>query len=103
MQIAECFSKVADLAGVLGVTKINRLPGLWVHKVDDEWQVSANGHGETIDQVPPYSIRIENLKYLSIGIVNPSGGMIVGGQEAEDAFIEAVDRAIERAKVKVDA
>jgi hypothetical protein len=94
MQVAECFSKVADLAHALGVKHINELPGLWEHQVNDEWKVSANGHDNTIECCPPGSIKIENLKYFCVGVVSARGGCIMGGQEAEDSFIAAVDKAI---------
>lgn len=95
-QIPESFGIVAELASNLGVTKVNRLPGLWKHDVDGEWAVEVNGNANEVEGVPPYSIKIRNKKYFVFGVVNAKGGMIVGGQEAEDAFIAAVRAAIKK-------
>ena len=95
MRVAECFGKVAELAGALGVQGINTLSGCWDHQVDEYWLIKVNGHRETIDRIQPYEMMIW-FNGLPAGIVHPiRGGVIAAGELVnEDTFIAALDAAI---------
>ena len=43
----------------LGVKKINELPGLWVHKIDEHWAIKCNAHKQEIEGIAPYSWYVE--------------------------------------------
>ena len=49
---------IAELGFALGVSKINELPGVWVHQVDEHWTIGLNGHKEAKDHegfsIPPF-------------------------------------------------
>lgn len=95
-ELSEAFVSVVDLAHALGVREVYKVPGLWKHDIDDQWSVSVNGHAEEIDSVPPYAVAITNRKYLCVGVLRATGGMITGGQQAEDDFIAATKAATQR-------
>lgn len=106
VKISEAFSVLIELAEALGVHDINLLPGAWEMKIDDEWTVAVNGHGQSIYAKPdgcqvgftinPYSAAIWHKGWVigEIGVVD--GVFIVKG--AEDRFINAVRSRIERLK-----
>ena len=95
MQVAECFSKVAELAIALGVEGINKLPGCWEHHVDDHWLIKVNGHTEPVGDIKPYEMMVWFNDWPA-GIIHPiTGGVIAAGTLAnEDTFIAALDAAI---------
>lgn len=76
---------ILEYCSFLGVKKIDKLPGLWVNKVDDTWTIKCNGHLEAIEGVPPFSWFIEYNGWPA-GIMDIMGGGILcageGGNEA---------------------
>ena len=98
MRVAECFSKVAELAIALGVEGINKLPGCWEHQVDEHWRIHVNGHMELVDGIKPYEMMVW-FNGWPAGIVHPVlGGVIAVGEIAnEDTFIAALDAALDAA------
>ncbi len=105
--LCEAFLKITELALALGVEKINELPHLWFHEIDDHWSIAVNGHDAdrhfvgdptmmSID-VPRFSAAIWWNGWLA-GIVDPYAGVIADGAEAnEDTFVAALDNAIVKA------
>ena len=95
IEIPECFNKVAELAIKLGATPMNKHPGCWKYDVDDQWSITLNGHDTEIDSLPPFYLAVYYNGWPA-GIVSPThGGVIAAGTSAnENAFIEALDRAI---------
>lgn len=98
MKITRAFAMIGELAGVLNVTKINELPGLWEHQIDDLWLIKVNGHDKEVEHVPPFSAYI-TFNGWPAGVIDPFGGCIVASDHCnEDSFISAIGAAIERAK-----
>lgn len=102
MKVSEAYAKIAELASVLGVKRINELPGCWEHQIDALWWFAINGHdgpmahsgGEApIDSFDVYV----KFNGWPAGVLGPGGGIIAAGAAAnEDAFIAAIDAAIQR-------
>ncbi|AMO78076.1 hypothetical protein [Pseudomonas citronellolis] len=100
--ICATFILCCQLGTLCGQASIKDLPGCWEHKVDEDWSISFNGHSEEVrdstgSPVPPLSIWVKHSRYFADGIITPFGGMIVGGREAEDDLMSALEAAI-RAK-----
>jgi len=105
--VSLAFVQVAKLCEALGVEAINRLPGCWEHQVDDNWFIAANGHREPTKctkgiTVQPFHCYVE-WNGFPAGEFHPiEGGFIAMGQLAnEDTFIEALQRATEKANASV--
>lgn len=98
--LSEAFTRVCDLALALGVKSIKDLPGCWEYQVDEHWWIAVNGHNGATRcakgaDVPPFRCYVE-FNGWPAGIIDPYGGTIVAGEAAnEDAFIAALDKAIE--------
>ena len=101
--IPEVLTLVAELAFKLGVQNIKDLPGCWEHQVDDSWWIAVNGHHEAIRcsdnsetgmaaEVPPYHVYVTYHGWAA-GIVGPAGGIIVGGDGANENRLCAALRA----------
>ena len=75
----------------IGVKRINELPGLWEHKIDDTWEVKCNGHNKTIGSVPPYSWSISYNGWPA-GIMSITGeGILCAGEGGnEENLKEAI-------------
>jgi len=89
---------IADLGAALGVSRINELPGVWTHEVDDHWTIALNGHKEPKEHeslsIPPFHCTVWYNGWLA-GLFNAFGGTIAAGSVAnEDTFCEALRRAI---------
>jgi hypothetical protein len=105
-KISLAFMEIAKLAEALGVKEINKLDGCWECQVDEQWHVAVNGHpyvqqvqrdgaGWSID---PFHCYVE-FNGWPAGSFHPHGGWIgAGGLANEEAFIEALQRATEKAK-----
>lgn len=73
----------------LGAAKINALPGLWIHQIDEHWLVKCNGHRETMEGVPPYSWSFEYNGWPA-GIRGVRGdGIICAGEAANEKTLKA--------------
>lgn len=96
--IKEAFSAIAQLAGRLGIEKINEMEGCWEHQVDGLWWIAVNGHTKPLKcshgaEVPPINCYIE-FNGWPAGIIDPFGGIIAAGAAAnEDTFIDALNAA----------
>lgn len=73
----------------LGIKRINELPGLFEHKVDEQWTIKCNGHKEPIDNVPPFHWYIEYNGWPA-GILSLTGeGEICDGDTANIDTLQA--------------
>ena len=101
LSVPVALSLIADLSLARGVSGINALPGCHEMEVDEHWWIAVNGHAEMVacsngPEVPPYSAYVE-FNGWPAGIFNRAGGQFVAGSLAnEDAFIAAMEKAIER-------
>lgn len=108
MRLTEAFVAIADLASALGVGNLKARPGCWEHKVDEDWWIYLNAHGEPTRcsqgvEVPPYSAFIM-FRGLPAGVIDPGGGVIAASRDAnEDAFIAALRAAAGAPGVMRDA
>src|SRR5262245_31738092 len=102
-KVSIAFVAVADLAAALGVSNINRLPGCWEYDVDEQWRIALNGHEQPTKcergmAVAPFHCYVE-FNGWPAGELSPYGGYFAVGDAAnEDAFIEALKAATEKAK-----
>jgi hypothetical protein len=93
---AEAFGAILELADVLGVKHIYKLPGLWCVDVDEHWTIRMNGHREEVGGVPAHTAALEYNGWPA-GMSQPSGGIIAAGELAnENSFIEAINRRVEK-------
>lgn len=77
-----------------GIPGLSHHPGVWTRKLDDRWTLKANGHGEPIDDVPPYSFHIEYNGWPA-GVIDPNGAVFAAGTLANlDTFNAALEAAI---------
>jgi hypothetical protein len=96
--ITSAFMKVAELGFALGVKSIKDLPGCWEHQVDEHWRIKVNAHHEVVDGVPPFHCAVD-WNGFPAALFAPDGGTFAAGSCAnEDTFLEALDRAILKAK-----
>ena len=100
MEIATTFAKIVELTEHLGIRALNKLPGCWVHKIDDQWKIALNGHSEDTrhdgHNVPAYTAYVEYNGWPA-GFVAPNGGILAAGDAANEAtFIAAIDRVLAR-------
>ena len=86
-QISELFSVLVDWVVSRGGDMPGKLPGVWRGETDD-WNIACNGSAkETRENIPPLSFHLQHkTALLSMAIVNPFGGAIVGTEES--ALIE---------------
>lgn len=100
-KISEAFSEIAELAKVLDVKDIGKLPGCWEYQIDDQWWIAVNGHSEAIEcstgsKVDPFNCYVQYNGWPA-GLFDPYGGTIAAGTGAnEDNFIAAIKAAIDR-------
>lgn len=97
-----------DLALALKVSKLNQMPGPWVHKVDDNWTIAVNGLKEPRRTEPegcmfvtlqPYEAAFWWNGWLA-GLCGPGGGTIAAHPSGanEDRLIADMKAATARAK-----
>lgn len=109
MNIPVVFDLAVQLGLLLGVEKINTLPGAYICKVDNRWTFAVNGTEKPVAvDLGKDSMGIDELRCFHMavwfngwlaGIINPAGGTICAGEAGnEDALIKALnDRiAVER-------
>jgi hypothetical protein len=90
MEFDTFWEVLVDLGSVAGFIPLNQHPGIVRFNVDDSWKLSMNGHTETIEQVPPFSVYVE-FNGWPAGIIDPSGGCIAAGQLANlDTLLTAM-------------
>jgi hypothetical protein len=96
-QVSIAFSKIAELADLLGIQSIGNLPGLWVYQVDPSWTIAVNGHDQKINYqgmtIDPYHCLALHAGW-PVGYFNPFSGWMAAG--AEDLFLQALDQAFIR-------
>lgn len=97
--ICATFALCCQLGALCGQKAIKDLPGCWEHQINDDWHLSFNGHAHEVTDtsgypVPPISIWVRHSRYFASGVVAPFGGMMMGGGEAEDDLIAALEVAI---------
>lgn len=103
MQLSTAFSLVADLAGLLGVSRINKLATHWECRIDEHWQIAVNGtdkpmlaqpEGSMGVTIEPYHMAVFFNGWLA-GLLTPRDGTFVCGAAGnEDAFIAALEKRI---------
>lgn len=100
MQLSEAFCAVMDYVDAQGAAPLNQYEGCWESRVDERWTISLNGHNVPVADsagglVPEFSCAI-GFNGWPAGIIDPFGnGLIAAGALAnEDAFIEALQRAV---------
>ena len=99
MNICATFILCCQLGTLCGQKSIKDLPGCWEHQINDDWHLSFNGHAHELkdssgDPVPPCSVWVKHSKYFASGVVMPGGGIMLGGREAEEDLIAALEVAI---------
>ena len=103
VKVSKVFSRIVDLMLVRGITNINALPGCAEIKVDEQWEISVNGHSEPMkcrcgSEVPPYAAFIK-FNGWPAGVLTPYGGIIAAGRLAnEGALLDALGAAIAEAE-----
>ena len=85
MQLSELFSEIVLWASRNGAENIRASGRPWTGETD-EWSVAINASRDEVDNIPPFSAKLEHKVYVWLGVVGPSGGAIVGA--SEDALIE---------------
>lgn len=94
-QVAESYHIAAELLlarlNKEGYENLKVYPGIYKLAVDDRWQIECHSqHGETIELLPAYTLRVKFNGWLA-GYIVPSGGVIAAGARAnEDTFIAAL-------------
>jgi len=102
LEVCEAFVRMAELAGALGVSRINELPGCWEHQVDAKWWISVNGSKDLRRnsdgiELSPFSMAVK-FNGWPAGIIDLAGGVIAAGECAnEDTFIAALQAATQAA------
>lgn len=96
--------RLAELAMIVGVAPLNKLPGCWEYEVDERWAFAFNGHPEPKASkycpapVLPFSVYVQ-FNGWPAGVIDPTGGVFAAGDAAnEDAFIDAIEEAIARVR-----
>jgi len=115
MEACEAFNAVAEMVLALGEFPLaEKHEGCFLHRVDERWVFAINGHreakkcryvtgpmsGESEPEVEimPFNCFVWYNGWPA-GYFDPSGGIIAGGEAAnEAAFIEAVKAATEKVK-----
>lgn len=98
--ISEAFLLLGQLAAKVGMTNARDLPGCWEHEFGD-WFFAVNAHENEIAcskgaRVPPYHAYLE-CRGWPAGLINPYGGVMMGGGGEEDQFIADLKTEIARA------
>ncbi len=107
-QASITFAQIMELAIRLGATDLYKLDGAWIHKLDENWTIALNGHKTKqkthpenciLCDIPPFNAAIWWNGFLA-GLLSFGGGTIAAGTEAnEDAFLTAINKAIEETKI----
>ena len=82
--LSELYATVVSWAAASGARYIDQLDHPWTGETD-EWKVTINATGQTVDNLPHMAVQLEHKIYLAICIVAPNGGLVTG--ESEDALI----------------
>ena len=90
---------ICELAEKDKVGPLNKLPGLWVRDLDEQWTLVANGHQRPLEHngvaVPPFHFSVE-FNGWPAGMFDAYDGCIAAGSAAnEETFIAALERAIQ--------
>lgn len=100
MNVSEAFMAIVELGTALGIPPLCQHVGCWEHRLDDRWFIAVNGHRTPMKtaagvEVPPFTAYVERDGWPA-GLINPSGGAMVGYDgEAEDELIAALRKATE--------
>lgn len=103
VKVSLAFDLIVDLAFALRALPLSKYPGCWEERIDEHWEISANGHKEPQKSchcitVPPFKVYVQYDGW-PFGLISPAGGtMAVGRITNEDAFIEALRRRLEKEK-----
>ncbi len=98
-QIAQAFDLIVKLHEALGLPSMKEMGTPWHYRVDDQWEFTVNGSGETVEMIPPYTAAL-TFNGWPAGLLNPYGGVMAAGTVAnEDALIAALKQAIQRVSV----
>lgn len=100
------FVLLAEIALKDGVKGIAKLPGLWVKRIDANWEVAVNPHLEDIEwaqtpdrmgcTVPPMHCAVMWNGWLA-GLMSPYEGVIAANPNGDGANEENFVKALERA------
>jgi len=98
------FLLVCDLARALGVHDINKLPGCWEHRVDEQWSIAVNAHLKTMKglgvAVPPGNVYVE-FNGWPAGFFTVYEGCLAAGTVAnEETFAAALKKAVAAAEAE---
>lgn len=93
--IPEAFMLIAQLARSLDAAPLTQWTGCWEHRMGD-WFIAVNGHRVPMQtstgfEVPPHHARVER-DGVTIGMLDSSGGFLIGGQKIEDELIAELKR-----------
>lgn len=93
--VSQTFLVIADLANAMGVSPINKLPGLWEVELDERWRIWVNAKTEKLKtargvEVMPFHCYVE-FNGWPAGTFSPYGGVIAAGSVAnEEALLVAL-------------
>lgn len=94
MHLSEAFVIVVRLAELLGVSHINKLPGLWRCQIDDHWSIAINAKEAAIESIPTHHMSVEYNGWPA-ALLNPfQGAFVISEHVNEDTFIAAVKARI---------
>jgi hypothetical protein len=95
--VSALYAAVMDWAMTFGETDIGKQPGLWHRRTEKvgalgPLDVRINAHQETIDNVPPFNVRIGMDDYFPglIALIGPFDGIVMRSphdHENEDGLI----------------
>ena len=80
--ISELFAVLVDWAISKGAERVDLLPGLWTGETDD-WLVEMNGQKTEVEGIPPVTFKLTHKVFLSIALISPFDGALVGASEVE--------------------
>lgn len=109
--LSEAMCLVTELAAALHVQNIKKLPGPWIHKIDEHWTIALNGTSQKQEATPPHCMTVELEQFhMAVwwngwlaALLTPFDGTFAAGSKAnEDTFCEAVKAAIADAKRQRD-
>lgn len=98
-EICEAYMACAEFGLSTGMENLKEYPGVWEHRVDDNWQIAANGHTEPLRtstglNVPPFHFLVLFHEW-PVGLIAPNGGTLeyCGDECTEDKLIDALRAA----------
>lgn len=109
-QLSQFWQLAAELADVTKAAPMNRLPGAWFVRVDEQWEFAVNGHDRVVScvrfrhhrgapvTIPPFEVYGEFNGWPAL-IGNPYAAAIAAGDAANfETLLAALRSKIEEAR-----